>query len=191
MALVSRILERLAFVVLLFGGIGMMGSMFLGTGDVIGTQFLGWPLPGALELTESTMTLIVFGGLAYAQIRRSHIRVEIVYARVGPRMRAAMGVFAHALGILFFGLLAWQAWGEAAFSIQIEEATDGLIRFPLYPARIILLSGTVLLVVRLVLDVIEDVQWLIEGRDDGYSADRIINEAPRLDLDPELNIKDR
>ena len=41
MALVSRILERLAFVVLLFGGIGMMGSMFLGTGDVIGTQFLG------------------------------------------------------------------------------------------------------------------------------------------------------
>ena len=191
MALVSRILERLAFVVLLFGGIGMMGSMFLGTGDVIGTQFLGWPLPGALELTESTMTLIVFGGLAYAQIRRSHIRVEIVYARVGPRMRAAMDVFAHALGILFFGLLAWQAWGEAAFSIQIEEAPDGLIRFPLYPARIILLSGTVLLVVRLVLDVIEDVQRLIEGRDDGYSADRIINEAPRLDLDPELNIKDR
>lgn len=87
---ISAILERLALAVLLVGGAGMLTAMFLGFGDVIGTQFLGWPIPGVLEITESTMTLIVFGALAYAQLRRNHIRVELVYSHMGPRVRAAI-----------------------------------------------------------------------------------------------------
>ena len=83
------IMERLALSVLLVGGAGMLTAMFLGAGDVVGTQFFGWPIHGALEITESTMVLIVFGGLAYAQIRRSHIRVELLYSHMPPRVRAA------------------------------------------------------------------------------------------------------
>lgn len=163
MRLVSRILERLALGVLLVGGVGMLLSMFLGTADVVGTQMLGRPVPGAREITESTMVLIVFGALAYGQIRRSHIRVELLYTRLPPRGRAALDILADICGLLFFGLLLWQAINEAEFSIQIEEATDGLIRFPLYPARIILATGTGLLIVRLALDVIVDLGHLIAG----------------------------
>ena len=59
-------LRRVALVILLLGGIGTMAAMFLGTIEVVGTQILNTPIPGALELTESTMVLIVFGALAYA-----------------------------------------------------------------------------------------------------------------------------
>lgn len=163
MQLISKILERLALAVLLVGGIGMLISMFLGTADVVGTQVLSQPVPGAREITESTMVLIVFGALTYGQIRRSHIRVELLYTRLPPRGRAALDILADVCGLLFFGLLLWQAINEAQFSMQIEEATDGLIRFPLYPARIILATGTALLIVRLVLDVIVDLGHLIAG----------------------------
>ena len=78
----SHILERLSLSILLIGGAGMLTSMFLGAGDVVGTQFFGWPVPGAKEITESTMVLIVFGALAYAQLRKSHIRVELVYTHM-------------------------------------------------------------------------------------------------------------
>ena len=71
----SQIVERLALIVLLIGGLGMLFSMFLGVADIVGTQILLIPVPGPRELTESTMVLIVFGALAYAQIRRAHIRV--------------------------------------------------------------------------------------------------------------------
>ena len=83
----SRIVERLALIVLLVGGLGMLFSMFLGVADIVGTQVLLIPVPGPRELTESTMVLIVFGALAYAQIRRAHIRVELLYqnAAAGPR----------------------------------------------------------------------------------------------------------
>ena len=163
MSAAGRVLERLALMVLLIGGAAVTLSMFLGTADVIGTQFFGWPVPGTLEITESTMVLIVFGALAYAQIRRSHIRVELVYVRMGPRVRAAMDVFADVAALTFFALLLWQAIAEATFSWQIGETADGLWRFPLYPARIVLAAGTALLIAQLVLDLVRDLRCLRDG----------------------------
>jgi TRAP-type C4-dicarboxylate transport system permease small subunit len=130
---------------------------------VVGTQVLHIPVPGPRELTESTMVVIVFGALTYAQIRRAHIRVELVYLRVPPRVQAALDVLAGLCGLAFFGLLLWQAVNEARYSLQIGEATVGLIRFPLYPARFVLAAGTALLVMRLILDVIADLPRIATG----------------------------
>jgi len=160
---ISRLVERLAFVVLLIGGLGMLMSMFLGVADIVGTQILQVPVPGPRELTESTMVVIVFGALTYAQIRRAHIRVELVYLRMPPRMQAALDVLAALCGLLFFGLLLWQSWNEALYSYQIGEATVGLIRFPLWPARFVLAAGTALMIARLVLDILADVPRIVSG----------------------------
>ncbi|MFY9246169.1 TRAP transporter small permease subunit [Roseicyclus sp.] len=156
MKLVSKIVERLALVVLLIGGMGMLFSMFLGVADIVGTQVLLIPVPGPRELTESTMVLIVFGALAYAQIRRSHIRVELVYFQMPPRVRAVMDVITDLAAIAFYGLILQQAIGEAQYSLQINEATVGLIRFPLWPARFILAAGCALMILQLALHLIED-----------------------------------
>lgn len=163
MRFLSHLLERIALAVLLVGGLGMLLSMFLGVADVVGTQMFRSPVPGAYEITESTMVLIVFGGLAYAQIRRAHIRVELIYTHMGPRQRAALDVLADVAGLVFFGLLLWQASNEAAYSLQINERTFGLIRFPLYPARIVLAAGTALLILRLVLDLVIDLRRCVTG----------------------------
>jgi len=159
----SNILQKLALVLVLLGAVGMMSSMLLGTADVVGTQFLGAPVPGALEITESTMVLIVFGALAYAQMQRAHIRVEILYGHVGPRAKAFIDAVTHAVALVFFALLAWQGIGEALYSWEIRESTLGYIRFPLYPARWLLLLGTALLLLRLALDVISDLARMWRG----------------------------
>lgn len=163
MKTLSEALRRIALAVLLLGGVGTMAAMFLGTVEVIGTQMLRTPVPGALELTESTMVLIVFGALTYAQIRRNHIRVELIYTQMGPRVRAAMDVFSDLAAIVFFSLLLWQSYNEAVYSWEIGEATVGLIRFPLYPARIILCLGTALLILQLILDIIVDIRRVATG----------------------------
>lgn len=180
MRLIAHVLERVALVVLLVGGVGILAAMFLGTADVIGTQLLHAPVPGATELTESTMVLVVFGALTYAQIRRKHIRVELLHARCGPRGKAAMDILADVTGLVFYGLLAWQAYNEALYSIQIDEATFGLIRFPLWPARIIVVVGVWLLMLRLLLDVIEDTKRMIEGRELEPSEDELLAGLPEF-----------
>ena len=63
----SEKVQRLAVGMVLLGSVGMMVSMFICVADVTGTNFFGWPVPGTLEITESTMVLIVFGALAYTQ----------------------------------------------------------------------------------------------------------------------------
>lgn len=178
--------ERVALLVLLIGGLGMMMAMFLGTADVVGTQFLGQPVAGALELTESTMVLIVFGALAYAQIRRKHIRVELLYTHMPPRVRAGMDMLAHIAALVFFGLLIWQAIGEAMFSWQIGEATVGLIRFPLWPARWILVIGTALMMLQLALDIVLDLRRIA-----GKEPVEEIAVLPSIDDLPELSDRDR
>lgn len=159
----SRVVERVALAILLVGGLGLIASTVLGTADVVGTQVFGVPVPGAVELTESTMVLIVFGALTYTQIRRSHIRVELLYVRAGARGQAAMDVFAGMTGVLFFSLLLWQAVNEARYSVEIDESTFGLVRMPLWPARIILVAGTGLLILQLLIDLAADARRLVHG----------------------------
>ena len=161
----SRIVERLALIVLLVGGLGMLFSMFLGVADIVGTQVLLIPVPGPRELTESTMVLIVFGALAYAQIRRAHIRVELLYLKMPPRGRAVMDVITYLAAIAFFGLILSEAISEAQYSYQIKEATTGLIRFPLWPARFTLVAGCSLMILQLCLHLIQDLIRIRTGND--------------------------
>ena len=153
---ISKLIEHLALAILMIAGVGMLMSMFLGVADIVGTQILRIPVPGPRELTESTMVLIVFGALTYAQIRRAHIRVEIFYLRAGPRARAVMDVITDLAALVFFGLLLWQSINEAQYSLKIGEATAGYIRFPLWPARMTLAAGTALVILRLLVDLVID-----------------------------------
>jgi TRAP-type C4-dicarboxylate transport system permease small subunit len=159
----SAWLGRLALWLLLLGTLGMIASMFVGVADVIGTEFLGHPVLGTLEFTESTMVLIVFGALAFAQERRAHIRVELLYGFAGPRGKSFMEAVTHIVAFLFFGLVAWQGLGELIYSWEMKEATMGSVRFPLYPARFFLLLGASLLLLRLAIDIVQDIGRLQRG----------------------------
>ena len=159
----SAWVQKLALGLLLLGTVGMMVSMFLGVADVVGTDLFGKPVPGTLEITESTMVLIVFGALAYTQSRRGHIRVELLYNHVGPRGKSFMETVTHLIAFVYFTLLAWQGYQELLYSWELKEATMGTIRLPLYPARFLLVAGTVLLLCQLALDLIQDVGRLWRG----------------------------
>jgi TRAP-type C4-dicarboxylate transport system permease small subunit len=159
----SAWLARLALALLLLGTAGMIASMLIGVADVIGTEFLGRPVLGTLEFTESTMVLIVFGALAYAQERRAHIRVELLYGFASPRGKSFMEAVTHIVAFIFFALVAWQGLGELRYSWEMQEATMGSVRFPLYPARFLLLLGALLLLARLAIDIAEDIGRLRRG----------------------------
>src|ERR671924_804447 len=93
--------RRLAVGMVLLGSLGMMVSMAICVADVIGTNFFDWPVPGTLEFTESTMVLIVFGALAFTQEMRSHIRVEILYAHLRPRLQSLFDFLTHLMALVF------------------------------------------------------------------------------------------
>jgi TRAP-type C4-dicarboxylate transport system permease small subunit len=107
--------------------------------------------------------LVVFGALAYAQERRAHIRVELLYSHVGPAGKSFMEAVTHIVAFVFFALVAWQGYVELLYSWEIKESTMGSVRFPLYPARVLLLVGVALLLLRLAIDIAQDIGRLRRG----------------------------
>jgi TRAP-type mannitol/chloroaromatic compound transport system permease small subunit len=52
---------------------------------------------------------------------------------------------------------------ELLYSWEIKESTMGSVRFPLYPARFLLLLGVSLLMLRLAIDIVQDITRLHRG----------------------------
>jgi TRAP-type C4-dicarboxylate transport system permease small subunit len=75
-----------------------------------------------------------------------------------------MDAVTHLVAIAFFGVLVWQGFNEAIYSLEIKEATMGTVRFPLYPARLLLVVGCALLLVQLTLDLIQDCIQMVNGQ---------------------------
>ncbi len=74
-----------------------------------------------------------------------------------------MKAVTHIVAFLFFALMAWQGYDELLYSWEIMESTMGSVRFPLYPARSLLLLGVALLLLRLAIDIVQDIGRLRRG----------------------------
>jgi TRAP-type C4-dicarboxylate transport system permease small subunit len=67
------------------------------------------------------------------------------------------------VAIAYFAILVWQGFNEAIYSLEINEATMGAVRFPLFPARLLLVLGCGLLLFQLALDFIQDLRNMVTG----------------------------
>jgi TRAP-type C4-dicarboxylate transport system permease small subunit len=74
-----------------------------------------------------------------------------------------MEAITQIVAFVFFALIAWQGVGELLYSWEMKEATMGSVRFPLYPARFFLILGVALLLLRLAIDIVQDVGRLQRG----------------------------
>jgi len=121
--------------------------------DVFSRHILGQAIAGVFELNEVLMVCIVFLGLGFAQKERSHIRAELFVSRLSPKWHHGFELFSFSLGFLFWTTLFIQSAAKAWDSFLIGEYKEGLIKFPLWPARWALAFGLFLLCLQLLKDI--------------------------------------
>ena len=141
-------MKRLSLIAAGFAGFGLLFMAFLGVADIIGTQFLRRPIPGTVELTRGLMVFCIMLGVAQAESEGKHIRVEIVVDLLPLRVRRYVNVLAPLSMALLFGAIAWAGWDMLRQSIANHEYDEGLIRLPLWPARLALAVGATMMVVQ-------------------------------------------
>lgn len=128
-------IQRLcAWAVVVAGGFVAI-LVILGVADVFATHLIFGPVPAALELSEAAMVFVVFGGMAYAQNRRSHVAIDVFSARFKGRARTVTSAFALAAAVLILGLMAWRAGVSAWESFAISERSAGLWPFLIFPLK--------------------------------------------------------
>jgi len=138
-------------------GLITFGIMWLIVFNSLMRKTLNQPIQGTYEITESALVLMVFLSLAYTQCRRGHIRVTLLTRHLPMRLQHWLYVTVLMIGCLFFAWCSYASFGDAAQSYAIGEQEWGLIRFPLWPIRISIFIGVLLLSLQYLLDAIRHV----------------------------------
>jgi len=94
-------------------GLLLLAMMAVTVVDVVGRYFLNSPLPGAFELTELGLVLLIFAGLPLVSARDGHVNVPLLVERLGPRARAVQRGLVRLLGAALLALVAWRLWVRA------------------------------------------------------------------------------
>jgi TRAP-type C4-dicarboxylate transport system permease small subunit len=129
-------------------GFGVLLMMMIGGIDVILTKFFSWPVPGAYEITETLMVATVFLALAMSQREKRQIRVELFIGKLAHRKRLAIEALSELCSLALYSCIAWYGVQAAWTSVQVGEFSAGLIKLPVWPAKLALAAGAVLMCVQ-------------------------------------------
>lgn len=134
--------------------------MVLVTISIIARFVFNNPIIGVVETTELLMVVVIYLGLAYVQLNHGHITVEVVVSKLSKQRRLPVTVFSLLISIVFFGLLTWYGGEEAYDSVRINEVTGGSY-IPMYPSKIALAFGSLIMTIMLLSELIQMINNLI------------------------------
>ena len=118
---------------------------------------------------HDTSTLL-FGVLyaltgAYAMYTKNHVGVDVLYARLSPRARAALDVATSVVFFLFVGAFFWHGWKFFLVSFTRREFSLNNQYIPVYPAKFAIPAGAFLLLLQGVAKLLQDLYLLATGRE--------------------------
>ena len=130
--------------------------------DVLSDLIFDQPLPGMYEATEMLMALVVFLAFASLQSRRGNINVDIFFRLAKISTQRRLIPLSGFVGLLFFGFMAWQAWIMAWHSFSIREYSQGMVAWPVYPAKFAFAIGVTMMVAQLLKDLVADTREMFK-----------------------------
>jgi len=125
-----RLLERVARIGAWIGGLGLLLVSWLIVIDLAARKLAGVSLGGADELAGYTLAVASAWAFPITLLRRSHIRVDVVYTHLSPRTRVVLDVFALVCLGVFVGTLTWHAWFVLVDSIHFQSVSNTPLQVP-------------------------------------------------------------
>ncbi|HEV8438666.1 MAG TPA: TRAP transporter small permease subunit [Methylomirabilota bacterium] len=110
-----------------------------------------------------TAVAYLLGG-GYALLHRRHVAVDVVYARLSPRVRAWLDVITLVVFVFYLGTLVWAGFAWAWDSIKIGETTGSPWNPPIWPVKLAIPVAAVLVLLQGIANVVRDFQAVSRGR---------------------------
>ena len=97
------------------------------------------------EISGYMLALAATWGLAYALRCGSHVRIDVIFPYLGPRLRVVADFMAFLLMTLFATIVSWKIWALVADSWESGLRSSTYLLTPLYVPQFILGVGFTLL----------------------------------------------
>ncbi|WP_338825682.1 TRAP transporter small permease [Neomoorella humiferrea] len=161
MGKLSRRIESLMRTVCLgfsaVGALALMGMMFLVVTDVFLRFTFNHPILGSYEVVEYLMVLVVFLSLAYGQLNKAHVNVEIITQYLSGGARTFAELVTTIISLYIFILLTWGGILQVKHVRATHQVSQALA-IPHWPFQIVVVIGGVLFCLVLLHDIVRDLE---------------------------------
>lgn len=146
-------------------GVSIVGMFFfvimvvLTFSDVLLRYLFNRPIDGTVEITELMMVIVVFCGVGYAQVTRSHVTMDILVGKLDPKSLHLLRGITNLLSILLFVIVSWR---NLLHAFTTPELTL-VFNFPIKPFAALAGLGGILILIPLLSEFLSDMRNAIQG----------------------------
>lgn len=112
------------------------------------------PIPGAVDLIQFAMVIIVFLGFGQVAHTRANITVEVIMTRLPWAIQRIAAILVNTLGIIFLSLIVWQNAIQTV-SLKSSNQISGVLHIPHYPFYIVLVVGYFIFVLAIIVEILK------------------------------------
>lgn len=117
--------------------------MTITVADVFGRYLFNRPIPGAFEVTEISLAIVIFVALPLVTLENGHIIVSLITEQISARAQRIQGFIAAGISTVVLVMIAWRLLRHG---IQLTSYGDVTIflRLPKGPLAFIMAALTLL-----------------------------------------------
>lgn len=138
-----KLVEPVAFAVVLVGGFILFVSSLIVTVDVFLRKYLLITLGGANDLSSYAFAVSMSWAVAYVMMRREHIRVDVLYPMLPRTLRAIIDTVAACMLTLMALLFAYWTTVTAHQSWKLGSVSNSDLQLPLWLPQALWAAGFV------------------------------------------------
>ncbi len=116
----------LAFLLELIAAVMLMALMLVTCIDVVGRYVFNNPIPGAIELTQISMAILVFAVMPVVTWRGGHIVVDLLDSYLNPLVLKVLALLSAIIISISFYFIGMRIFELGARSIRRGEVTEFL-----------------------------------------------------------------
>ena len=116
------------------------------------------PVYMVTEFAQFALVTIIFLGLAICERVKAHPRVEVGILHLPKKLWQSANIFTYLVALVTVTLLLWGSAEEALFSIATNEQVAGVVRIPLFPAKITMTLGAALYLIQLMINTFSEIK---------------------------------
>lgn len=113
--------------------------------DVVFRYTTGASVPAMVELAESSLIAAVFLGLAWGGVTGSHVAVTLVADRLSPAANRVLAIIVWGASSFFLAWMTYATTLRAISATQRREIRMGLVQWPMWPLRWVIVIGVAML----------------------------------------------
>ena len=151
---ILSIQKKIEMFLVYIAGICIIVMMFLITLEVITRKLFNISIAGNYEIASLLMVGVGLLGAAYIQAEKEHISVDLFVKFLPQKVVKVTDTLVFIVGFIIASIFTSQAFFKLIESIQMNEASLGLIAIPFWPGRLVVFLSFLMLALRFFTDVL-------------------------------------